>query len=66
VLRRNSDNDTITDFNLAQGDKIGLAGSLTYSSLSFSGNNILFGGTPLATLTGFDTTTLTQSQFTIL
>jgi Domain of unknown function (DUF4347) len=66
VLRRNSDNDTITDFNLAQGDKIGLAGSLTYSSLSFSGNNILFRGTPLATLTGFDTTTLTQSQFTIL
>ena len=55
--------DTITDFSLGQGDKIGLAGGLTFENLSFSGNNIIFGTEVLAVLTGVDTTTLTVSNF---
>ncbi|NEQ25848.1 MAG: calcium-binding protein [Microcoleus sp. SIO2G3] len=63
VFAKNTGNDTITDFNLGAGDKIGLQGGLTYNDLSFSGNNILVGGSPLVTLTGFDTTTLSASNF---
>ena len=52
--------DTITDFS---NDKIGLSGGLSFGSLSFSNNNILFGNEVLAILTGVNTTTLTQSHF---
>ncbi|NES25069.1 MAG: hypothetical protein F6K41_40715, partial [Symploca sp. SIO3E6] len=55
--------DTINDFSLNEGDQIGLAGGLDFNQLTFSGNQILFGSDALATLTGFDTTTLTQSDF---
>ena len=54
--------DTITDFSSGT-DKIGLSGGLSFGSLSFSGNNILFGNEVLATLTDVNTTTLTQSNF---
>ena len=54
--------DTITDFK-ANNDKIGLSGGLSFGSLSFSGNNILFGTEVLATLTAVNTTALTQSNF---
>ena len=55
--------DTITDFSLGQGDKIGLTGGLTLESLSFSGNQILYGSEVLAILTGVNTTTLSSSNF---
>jgi hypothetical protein len=55
--------DTITDFSVGQGDKIGLAGGLTFGNLSFSGNNIIFGTEVLAVLTGVNTNTLTAANF---
>src|SRR4028118_935656 len=55
--------DTITDFSLGQGDKIGLTGGLTFGNLSFSGNQILLGTQVLAVLTGVNTNTLTASNF---
>lgn len=62
VLAANEGSDTITDFKKGT-DLIALAGGLSFGSLSFSGNNILNGSEVLATLTGVDTTTLTQSNF---
>ncbi len=63
--KNNTGIDTITDFSLGQGDKIGLEG-LTFNDLSFFGNEIRDGNNTLATLTGFDTRTLTQSNFVTL
>ena len=60
VLAAGQGTDTITDFDK---DLIGLSSGLSFGSLSFSGNNILFGNEVLATLTGVNTTTLTQSNF---
>ena len=60
--KNNTGIDTITDFSLGQGDKIGLEG-LTFNDLSFSGNEIRYGNNPLATLTGFNTQSLTRSDF---
>ena len=62
VLAAGEGTDTITDFK-ANNDKIGLSGVLSFGSLSFSGNNILFGNEVLATLTAVNTTTLTQNNF---
>jgi Ca2+-binding RTX toxin-like protein len=62
VLEKAAGRDTITDFSLGEGDKIGLSG-LSFSQLSFSGNQISLGNQTLAILTAFDTTTLTQSNF---
>ncbi|BAY21585.1 hypothetical protein NIES2100_13410 [Calothrix sp. NIES-2100] len=62
VLEKAAGRDTITDFSLGQGDKIGLSG-LSFSQLSFSGDEIRLGNQTLAVLTAFDTTTLTQSNF---
>lgn len=62
VLAAGEGMDTVTDFE--QGvDLMGLADGLTFGELSFSGSNILDGGEILATLTGVNTTTLTQSDF---
>ena len=47
-------------------DTIGLAGDLAFSDLSFSGQTISAGGQVVAVLSGFNTTTLTQDDFTIL
>ncbi|MDZ8104290.1 MAG: Ig-like domain-containing protein [Nostoc sp. DedQUE12a] len=62
VLEKAAGRETITDLSLGEGDKIGLSG-LSFSQLSFSGNQIRLGNQTLAILTGFDTTTLTQSNF---
>ncbi|MEJ6485552.1 putative Ig domain-containing protein [Nostoc punctiforme UO1] len=62
VLEKAAGRDTITDFSLGEGDKIGLSG-LSFSQLSFSGNQISLGNQTLAVLTAFDTTTLTQNNF---
>jgi uncharacterized delta-60 repeat protein len=66
VIAKKEGNDTITDFSLGQGDLIGLSGGLTFGELTFQGNNILRGTEVLATLTGFNTTTLTQANFIIV
>ena len=63
VLAAGAGTDTITDFEVGT-DFIGLAGGLTFTALSFSGNTILAGGETLAILQGVDTTTLTESSFT--
>lgn len=63
VLAAGEDTDTITDFK-AGTDLIGLAGGLSFSNLTFSGNNILNDSEVLATLMGINTSTLTQSNFT--
>ncbi|MBD2013333.1 DUF4347 domain-containing protein [Microcoleus sp. FACHB-53] len=63
AIAKNGANDTITDFSLGQGDRIGLSEGLTFGELTFQANNILRGTEVLATLTGFDTTTLTQANF---
>jgi Ca2+-binding RTX toxin-like protein len=65
ALGKNTAIDTITDFSLGQGDKIGLDG-LTFNDLLFSGNEIRYGGNTLAIVTGFNTHTLTQSNFVTL
>ena len=64
VLATGEGADTITDFNNGN-DSIGLSGGLTFSELSFAGNSILVDQTKeiLATVTGVDTTTLTESNF---
>ncbi|MDZ8029199.1 MAG: hypothetical protein RMX65_027625 [Nostoc sp. DedQUE01] len=62
MLEKAAGRETITDFSLGEGDKIGLSG-LSFSQLSFSGNQISLGNQTLAILTAFDTTTLTQSNF---
>ncbi|MCC5664895.1 hypothetical protein LC653_13435 [Nostoc sp. CHAB 5784] len=63
VLEKAAGRETITDFSLGEGDKIGLSG-LSFSQLSFAANEIRLGNQTLAILTGFDTTTLTQNNFT--
>ncbi|MEH2230608.1 MAG: Ig-like domain-containing protein [Nostoc sp.] len=63
VLEKAAGRDTISDFSLGEGDKIGLSG-LSFSQLSFFGNEIRLGNQALAVLTAFNTTTLTQNNFT--
>ena len=63
-LDGNSSNiDIITDFNLGEGDKITTFNNLLFKDLSFSGNDILFEDTVLATLEGFDTASFNSSHF---
>jgi Ca2+-binding RTX toxin-like protein len=63
VIATGAGTDTITDFKKGP-DLIALSGGLSFSDLSFSGNDILYNGNKLATLTGINTTTLTASNFT--
>ncbi|MEH2369687.1 Ig-like domain-containing protein, partial [Nostoc sp.] len=63
VLEKAAGRDTISDFSLGEGDKIGLSG-FSFSQLSFFGNEIRLGNQALAVLTAFNTTTLTQNDFT--
>ena len=65
VIAAGQGTDTFTDF-VVKNDKIGLSGGLTFGQLSFSGNNILSNNEVLATLTGFNTTTLVSSNFVTL
>ncbi|MBE9048085.1 lamin tail domain-containing protein [Pleurocapsales cyanobacterium LEGE 10410] len=63
VIAPGQGSDVIEDFG---NDLIGLANGLSFGELSFSGSDILFGDEVLATLTGVDATTLTESDFTRL
>jgi hypothetical protein len=63
VLAENSGKDIISDFSFCQGDLIGLSDGLTFGDLSFQGNEIRAGGQVLAMLNGFNTNTLTASNF---
>ena len=64
VLAPGEGADTITDFNNGN-NSIGLSAGLTFDELSFAGNSILVDDTKeiLATVTGVDTATLTESDF---
>jgi Ca2+-binding RTX toxin-like protein len=63
ALGKGNGQDTITDFSLGQGDKIGLLDGLTFNQLTFSGNQIRAGNEILAVVTGFNTNTLTAADF---
>jgi Ca2+-binding RTX toxin-like protein len=63
VLAVGEGTDTIRDFDLSEGDKIGLAGGLQLGQLSFDGDKILFGNEILAEVSGIDTASLTSSNF---
>jgi len=63
ALGKGNGHDTITDFSLGQGDKIGLLDGLTFNQLTFSGNQIRAGNEILAVVTGFNTNTLTAADF---
>jgi alkaline phosphatase len=55
--------NTVLDFQ-AGTDKIGISGGvMSIAGLTFTGSNILIGGTTIATLTGITTSTLTASDF---
>jgi Ca2+-binding RTX toxin-like protein len=55
--------NTIVDFQSGT-DLIGI-GNYKFTDLTFSGNNITISGTMIATLTGFNTSTLTIANFTL-
>ncbi|KKD34862.1 FG-GAP-like repeat-containing protein [Limnoraphis robusta] len=63
VLAAGKGTDTITDFQTP--DEFELASGLSFNDLSFSGNQIILTATSevLAIVNGFDTTTLTSSDF---
>ena len=61
-----STKDIIIDFNSEEGDRITTLNNLLFRDLSFAGNNILYGDILLATLEGFDTTSLNSSHFTAI
>ncbi|ACC83215.1 beta strand repeat-containing protein [Nostoc punctiforme] len=67
VFAAGEGNGIITDF-CKGNDLIGLSNGLTFSQLSFCGNNIIVTTTDeiLATLTGINTNTLIASNFTIV
>jgi len=62
VLAAGQGTDTIVDFEVGT-DLIGLAGGLSFGSLTFENETIRFGNEVLATLTGVDTTTLDAASF---
>ena len=62
VLRVGDGRDTIIDFELGS-DRLGLVDGLEFDSLSFSGDNILFGREVLDNLLGIDTEQFTSSDF---
>ena len=64
VLAPEAGTDTISDFSSA--DLIGLTDGLTFDDLSFVGSNIIFGTETLAVLNDIDTTTLAETDFTII
>lgn len=64
ILTAGEGMDTITDFT--NSDSIGLSGGITFGDLSFAGNDIIFGAETLATLTGIDPTSLSESDFVII
>ena len=65
VLRDESGEDTITDFDL-KSDRLGLADNLEFEQLNFVGNTIETEGNVIATLVGIDTESLTAKDFTTI
>ena len=63
VIASGQGTDVIEDFG---NDIIGLADGLSFSDLTFSGSDILLGEEVLATLTGVNATTLSESDFTAI
>jgi Ca2+-binding RTX toxin-like protein len=70
VLALNEGKDTITDFvndglddGIGEFDKIGLAGGLTYTDLTFNGNSIFASGQELAVLDGVNPASLGTDSF---
>jgi ELWxxDGT repeat protein len=63
VLRVGEGTETIPDFNLAGGDRLGLADGLQFNDLTFSGQTILSGEEVLASLNGVNTEELTSRDF---
>ncbi len=61
VIASGNGTDTIADFS---NDLIGLSNGLSFNELAFSGNDIIFNKEVLATLTGVDSATLSESDFT--
>jgi Ca2+-binding RTX toxin-like protein len=66
VLAAGEGTDVIRDFELSEGDQIGLAGGLEFSQLSFESDQILFGNEILAEVRGLDTSSLTSSNFVLI
>ncbi|MEM8853732.1 MAG: hypothetical protein AAGD34_08530 [Pseudomonadota bacterium] len=64
VIAASSGTELIQDFN-PNRDLIGLADGLTFEDLSFAGKNIFAFDKKIARLSDFDTTTLTEDNFTI-
>jgi hypothetical protein len=62
VLASGFGTDTIVDFDCSN-DLLGLSCEISFADLSFSGNNIILGTETIATLNGFDTANLTESNF---
>jgi RTX calcium-binding nonapeptide repeat (4 copies) len=62
VLASKAGTDTIADFDYGN-DLLGLSSEISFADLSFSNNNIIFNNETLATLNGFDTANLTESNF---
>lgn len=63
VLALGEGTDIIWDFDLSESDQIGLAGGLQFNQLSFESNQILLGTEVLAEVRGFDTSSLSSSDF---
>jgi Ca2+-binding RTX toxin-like protein len=63
VLTPGENQDTITDFSLGEGDKLGLTNGVTFNDLFFQGNEIRYNGQTLAMLNGINTSTLTEDAF---
>ena len=63
VLSANSGVDRIIDFDLGEGDLIGLSDGLTFEALSFAGNAISAEDKLIARVVAFDTNTLTANNF---
>lgn len=70
VLAAGEGTDTIRDFNVKYGDRIGLADGLTFEQLTFTqhGNNarIDFGSETLAILNGVNISVLSETVFTVI
>lgn len=62
VLASGVGTDTIVDFDCGN-DLLGLSGEISFADLSFSAHHITLGTETLATLDGFDTANLTESNF---
>ena len=62
VLTPGSGTDFIVDFGRGH-NLIGLSSGISFTDLSFSGNNIVFGDETLAILNGFDSANLSESDF---